>query len=140
MLARSKLVVDLARGKPPRLDALRAAEAICAGAVLVREDPRPLAAFEPGAHYVDGGDDPVAAAVELLGNGRRRRELQAAAADAAAKAPLRAAAEALVQAARRVAERPAAAGGARLGRRLDGRRRPTPGLHEIPTRPLPVGG
>ena len=105
VLARSKLVLDLARGKPPRLDALRAAEAVCAGAVLVREDARPLATFEPGAHYVEGGKDPIAAALELLGDPQRRRELQAAAADAAAMVPLRGVAEALIEAAALVAER-----------------------------------
>ncbi len=101
----SKLVLDLARRRPPRLDALRAAEAVCAGAVLVREDARPLATFEPGAHYVDGGRRPIAAALELLGDPQRRRELQAAAADAAAIAPLRGAAEALIEAAGLIAAR-----------------------------------
>ncbi len=102
VLARSRVVIDLEREGPPYLDALRASEAICAGAALVRESRRPLAAFEPGAHYADGAGGPVAAAIALLADPGHLEELTAGAAAAAREAPLRAAAEALAEAAARL--------------------------------------
>ena len=67
VLARSKV-----RRRPrgprhgPRLDGLRAAEAICAGAALVREGSRPLDPLQPGRDYLVGGEDAISAALDLL--------------------------------------------------------------------------
>src|SRR5262245_17479251 len=52
LLGRARVVVDLERREGPRLDALRAAEAVCAGAVLVHEGSRALDPLEPGRDYV----------------------------------------------------------------------------------------
>jgi GT2 family glycosyltransferase len=99
VLERSKVVVDLARPRGPRLDALRAVEAACAGAVLVREESRPLDPLEAGRDYVAGGREAIAAAAALLGDDDRRRELQSSARRAVETVPLRSAVEALATAA-----------------------------------------
>jgi GT2 family glycosyltransferase len=99
VLGRAKVLVDLARRGGPRLDALRAAEAICAGAVLVRERSGALDPLQPGRDYIDAQGDPIGAALALLDDPRRLLELQAAAAEALMRIPLRSAAETLLAAA-----------------------------------------
>jgi GT2 family glycosyltransferase len=99
VLARSKVVVDLARPRGPRLDGLRAVEAACAGAVLVREESRALDPLKAGRDYLVGGREAIDAAVALLGEDDWRHDLQSAARWAVETVPLRSAVEALATAA-----------------------------------------
>ena len=99
VLSRSRVVVALASREGPRIDAVRAAEAICAGAALVREGTRSLDPLVPGRDYLGAGDDPISAAVDLLADPARRSALQSSASATIRAIPLRSAAERLIAAA-----------------------------------------
>jgi hypothetical protein len=101
-LGRSKVVIDLSPAAGPRLDSVRAAEAICAGAVLVRTAARPLDPLRVGRDYVEAGDDPFGAIAALLSDPGGRELLRSSASATLAGVPLRSAAESLIAAAEAV--------------------------------------
>jgi GT2 family glycosyltransferase len=86
VLARSKVLIDLSPPAAPRVDALRAAEAACTGAVRV------------------DGADAIATGAALLDDADRLNRLRSAALEAAKRAPLRSAAQTLATAAESLRE------------------------------------
>ena len=135
MLARTKVIVDLERRHGPRLESVRAAEAISAGAVVVCEHAPDLSPLKPERDYLAASNrDPVDVALELLADGRRRTEIQRTAKQAISdRVPLSRAAQRLAE----VAESVAIRGG--KGRRPGARRLAgTPDVPPAVVSPPPV--